>query len=150
MVYLNLFWNTFRYTLCLTKYRAMKAYWGSGGIAPCILHLGTRWRWVVSFTPRPLYPQGKNPLYPLDKTLGEPKNSSGHGGEEKSSQPLPEIEPWNPNHPASSLVAILTDRPCHKLSPVEISINDLRTGLLISMSRSEVISYHEIFQPEFL
>jgi hypothetical protein len=29
----------------------MKAYWGSGGIAPRILDLGTRWRWVVSFTP---------------------------------------------------------------------------------------------------
>jgi hypothetical protein len=36
----------------------MKAYWGSGGIVPCILDLGTRWRWVVSFTHRPLYPQG--------------------------------------------------------------------------------------------
>jgi hypothetical protein len=32
---------------------------GSRGIAPRILGLGTRWRLVVSFTPRPLYPQGK-------------------------------------------------------------------------------------------
>jgi hypothetical protein len=39
----------------------MKAYWGSGGVAPRILDLGTRWRWVVSFTPQPLYPQGKSP-----------------------------------------------------------------------------------------
>jgi hypothetical protein len=38
----------------------MKAYWGSGGIAPRILELSTIWRWVVSFTPRPLYPQGKS------------------------------------------------------------------------------------------
>jgi len=30
----------------------MKAYWGSGGTAPCIPDLGTRCRWVVSFTPR--------------------------------------------------------------------------------------------------
>jgi hypothetical protein len=29
----------------------MKAYWGSGGIAPHILNLSTKWRWVVSFTP---------------------------------------------------------------------------------------------------
>jgi hypothetical protein len=36
-------------------------YWGSGGIAPRILDLGNRWRWVVSFTPRPLYLQGKSP-----------------------------------------------------------------------------------------
>jgi hypothetical protein len=31
-------------SLCLSKYRAMKTYWGSGGIAPRILDLGTRWR----------------------------------------------------------------------------------------------------------
>jgi len=30
-------------------------------IAPRILILGTRWRWVVSFTPRPLYPLRKEP-----------------------------------------------------------------------------------------
>jgi hypothetical protein len=28
----------------------MKAYWGSGGIAPRILDLGTRWSCVVRFT----------------------------------------------------------------------------------------------------
>jgi hypothetical protein len=43
----------------------MKTYWRSGGIAPRILDLGTRWRWVVSFTPRLLYPQGKSPWFPL-------------------------------------------------------------------------------------
>jgi hypothetical protein len=32
----------------------MKAYLGSGGIAPHILDLGARWRWVVRFMPRPL------------------------------------------------------------------------------------------------
>jgi hypothetical protein len=31
-------------SLCLTKHHAMKAYWGSGDIAPRILDLGTRWR----------------------------------------------------------------------------------------------------------
>jgi hypothetical protein len=30
-------------TLCLTKHQAMKAYWGSAGIAPRFLDLGTRW-----------------------------------------------------------------------------------------------------------
>jgi hypothetical protein len=38
----------------------MKAYWESGGTAPCILILGTRWRLMVSSTPRPLYVR-KNP-----------------------------------------------------------------------------------------
>jgi len=36
----------------------MKTYWGSGGIAPLILNLGTRWRWEVSLTPWPPYPWG--------------------------------------------------------------------------------------------
>jgi len=31
-------------SLCLTKHHAMKMYWGSGGIAPRILDLGTRWK----------------------------------------------------------------------------------------------------------
>jgi hypothetical protein len=44
--------------LCFTKHQAMKAYWGCRGVA---LDLGTRWRWVVSFTPRSLYPPRKIP-----------------------------------------------------------------------------------------
>jgi len=39
------------------KRHAMKAYWGSGGIAPLILILGTTCRCVVRFMSRPLYPQ---------------------------------------------------------------------------------------------
>jgi hypothetical protein len=70
----------------------MKAYWG-GGIAPRILDLGTIWRWVVSFTPRVLYPQGKSSWYPLDRRLGGPQTRSGRGGEEKNSQTLPALEP---------------------------------------------------------
>jgi hypothetical protein len=38
---------------------------------------------VVSSTPRPLYPQGKSPWYPLDRRLGGPQSRSGRGGEEK-------------------------------------------------------------------
>jgi hypothetical protein len=71
----------------------MKAYWGSGSIAPRILDLGTRWRGVVSFAPRPLYPQGKNPWYPLDRRLGGPQSRFGQGGGEKNSQLLPGLEP---------------------------------------------------------
>jgi hypothetical protein len=67
--------------------------WGNGGIAPCILYLGTRWRWVVGFTPRPLYLQGKNPWYALDRSLGGPQSRSGRGSEEKNSQPYPRLEP---------------------------------------------------------
>jgi hypothetical protein len=71
----------------------MKAYWGSGGIAPRIVDLGTGWSCVVSFAPRPFYPQRKSPWYPLDRRLGGPQSRSGCGGEEKNSQPLPVLEP---------------------------------------------------------
>jgi hypothetical protein len=78
-------------SLCLTKHHAMKTYWGSRGIAPGILDLGTRWRWVVSFAPWPLYPQGKSPSYTLDRRLGGLQSRSGRGGEEKNS-PAPRHE----------------------------------------------------------
>jgi hypothetical protein len=63
----------------------MKAYWRSGGIAPPILDLGTKWRLVVSFTCR------ERARYPLDRRLGGPQSRSGRGGEEKNSQPLETI-----------------------------------------------------------
>jgi hypothetical protein len=75
-------------SLCLTKHHAMKAYWGSEGIAPhTFFDLGTRWRWIVSFTLRLLYPQGKRLWYPLDRRLGGPQSRSGRGGEEKVASP---------------------------------------------------------------
>jgi hypothetical protein len=70
----------------------MKAYWGVEVLFHSFFDLGTRWRWMVSFTPRPLYLQGRSPRYPLDRRLGGPQSRSGHGGEEKNSQPLLELE----------------------------------------------------------
>jgi hypothetical protein len=70
----------------------MKAYW-VGGIAPLILDLGTRWRRVVRFTRRLLYPQAKSLWYSLDRRLGGLQSRSGRGGEEKNSQLLPGLEP---------------------------------------------------------
>jgi len=70
---------------------------GSRGIAPRILDLGTRWIWVVSFTSRPLYPQGKSPRYPLDRRLGGPPEPFWtRGGEEKNSLPRRESNPRTP------------------------------------------------------
>jgi hypothetical protein len=62
----------------------MKAYLGNGSTATRILDLGTRWRWVVSFAPQPLYPQGQSPRYPLNRRLGRLPSRSGRGGEEKN------------------------------------------------------------------
>jgi hypothetical protein len=72
-----------------------ESVWRSGCIGPHFLHLGTSWRWVVSFTPLPLYPQGKSPQYLLDRRLGGPQSRSGWRGEEKildhsgTSSPIP-------------------------------------------------------------
>jgi hypothetical protein len=42
-----------------------------------ILDLGTRWRWVVNFTPRPLYLRENRPRYSLDRRIGGPQSRSG-------------------------------------------------------------------------
>jgi len=47
----------------------MKAYWGSGGIAPNVLDLGTRWGELSASRPAAL-PPGKEPL---DRRLGGPQ-----------------------------------------------------------------------------
>jgi hypothetical protein len=63
-------------SLCLTNSALCpEDVWESGCIDPGILDLGTRWRWLVSFLPRPLYPRGKSPRYQLDRRLGGPKSS---------------------------------------------------------------------------
>jgi hypothetical protein len=45
------------------------------------------WRWVVSFTPRPLYPRVKSPQYTLDRRLGGHQNLSERHGEKKNLAP---------------------------------------------------------------
>jgi len=38
----------------------MKTYGGSRGIVPLILNVGTKWRWVFSFTSQLLYPHERS------------------------------------------------------------------------------------------
>jgi hypothetical protein len=89
-------------SLCflLTEHHAMKAYWGSGGISPRILDLSTRWRRVVSFVLRPLYPQGKNPLSPTHLIGGWVGPTAGLDAvvKRKFSSPYPRTR--TPDHPA--------------------------------------------------
>jgi len=56
---------------------AMKAYNGSRGIAPFLLNPGCTWRWVVSFTLRPLYPRGIIPRGAFSRRLLGPHSRSG-------------------------------------------------------------------------
>jgi hypothetical protein len=79
-------------SLCLTNWNPWS--WrcmGSECIDPHILDLGTSWRWVVSFTPRPLYPWGIRHRYSLDRRLRGPWNQSGRRMEENF-LPLPGLE----------------------------------------------------------
>jgi hypothetical protein len=87
-----------------------------GKVVPVFNELSTPWRrmrewlyrstfsWprhyleVVSFTPRPLYPRGKSPRYPLDRRLGGSQNQSGRRGEETILDPTMS----SLSHPASS------------------------------------------------
>jgi hypothetical protein len=74
-------------------------------MAPCILDLGIRWRWVVSFMRRPLYPQGKSPCYPLDRRLGGHQSRSWRGGVQIPSprrESNPRTRIVQPSYPGSS------------------------------------------------
>jgi hypothetical protein len=77
-----------RFEVQLTRFLRPLAGWGSGCIDPHFLDLGASWRWVVSFTPQPLYPWGKSPRYPLDRLDG-PQSRSGRCGDEKHLLPFP-------------------------------------------------------------
>jgi hypothetical protein len=68
----------------------MKMYLASWGITPHILNLGTRWKWMVSFTPRPSYPRRWISWYPVDRRLGATQSRPGRGGEEKNLCPCRE------------------------------------------------------------
>jgi hypothetical protein len=52
-----------------------------------ILDFDTRWRWVASFPPRPLYSRGKSPRYHLDRRLDGPQSRSERCGVEKHHLP---------------------------------------------------------------
>lgn len=63
----------------------------SGGIAQHNINIGTRPRSVVSFTPRPRYPEERRPV-PIGQQAGGPQGKSGRGGKGKNPA-LPEIDP---------------------------------------------------------
>jgi hypothetical protein len=80
--------------------------WQSGGIAPPIHNLGTRWRWVVSFAPRQLY-LGERALgsHFVVGWMG-PKEGTATVAKRKNLCPCLES---NPGRPTCSLVTIPTE-----------------------------------------
>jgi hypothetical protein len=74
--------------LSITQWRHM----GESRYTSTILGLDTRWRWVVSFKPRPLYPWGKSSRYPSDRRLDGPQSRFGCREVEKNLLPVPWIK----------------------------------------------------------
>jgi hypothetical protein len=70
----------------------MMAKRGSRGIAPPILNLGTRQRWVINFLSHLLYPKEET-QHLLNRWLGGSDNHSGHFGEEEHLLPYWDLNP---------------------------------------------------------
>jgi hypothetical protein len=78
----------------------MKTYRGSGGMAPRFLDLGTRWRWVVNFTLRPLYSWEETPIPIGQKAVWAPEPVWTQQWRRQKKKKIPflpvsGIEPWS-------------------------------------------------------
>jgi len=56
--------------------------YGTGGIDP-VMNIGLSWVWLVSFMHQPLYPQGKDCVYPLNRRFDGPQGCFGRGKRQK-------------------------------------------------------------------
>jgi hypothetical protein len=104
-IYLNCFWSRDCLVLIETYKSSESESWQKRWkYISTILDLGTRWRQVVSFMPRPLYPWGNCHQCPLDRRLDRPQSQSWCYGEEKhfasagnqalASQPISPLLYW--------------------------------------------------------
>jgi hypothetical protein len=95
-------------SLFLMKLHDMKAYWGVELYLHAFFDLGIRWRWVVSFKPRPLYSRGKSSRYPLYRSFGGPQIRFGRCDKGRKSYHYPHRE-FNRGHASRSLFTIPTE-----------------------------------------
>jgi hypothetical protein len=82
----------------------MKAYGVVNVLIHIFLDLGISWRWMISFTPLPLYLRGKSSQYTLGRRLGGPQSRSGRPGEEKI------LDPTGTRTPTPSVVQLVASR----------------------------------------
>jgi hypothetical protein len=68
---------------------------GTGGLAPIIPNLGTRWRWALSFTPWSLDGRENSSVFPPIARLRGPPSRSGRFGKEKNLLRWPKISNHN-------------------------------------------------------
>jgi hypothetical protein len=77
---------------------------------PRILNLGSKWWWLISFAPRPLYYQESRLWFPSYKCAESAQGRSGRYGEENDHLSLQGIEPKFFGFSAQILIAIPTER----------------------------------------
>jgi hypothetical protein len=134
--------------------------WDSDSIDPCILYLGTTWRWV-SFTPRSLYPHGRSPWCPLDRRLDGSQSQYRRHGEGSETLPLPVLQPVA-SHCPGSLLIVLTDKlnkcrchstytSCEDKFPTGFSSNILHSPVyfLIQIRSTEINNKLKVLIQEF-
>jgi hypothetical protein len=113
---------------------AMKIYLKGGRgcicIAPLFLNFGARWRWMVSFMPWPLYPQG-NCLW-LNRRFGGRQSWSGHLEEKRTALSLPGVKPQ-----------FLCFRDC-KLATVPATMSQLPLEIHVAPLCCKIFGYHYI------
>jgi hypothetical protein len=103
-----------------------------------VLDFGTRWRWVISFTPHPLYPRGRSLPYPLDMKLGGPQSRRyGRCWEAKISCPCRKSNPYLP----SCIPSTVTH--CHSVHNCMTVSN--KTERMWKWSWPDIKSYDGIF-----
>jgi hypothetical protein len=105
---------------------------------PNFLYLGSSRRWVVSFMPLPLYPQGKSSRYPLDRRLGGPQSRCGRHGETKIFAP-PGLKPRSLGRPARSQSLYRLRYHSYKKNVVTLNNYDFPTRL--GSTKSAVLVY---------
>jgi hypothetical protein len=94
----------------------------TGGTAALTLNPGTRRRWVVSFTSRPLYPRGKRSRFPLNTRLSRHLCRSERFGRRK----IPCLRQES-SHDSSAIQLSLVSSPDSANSYCEIRVFKMRS-----------------------
>ena len=109
-------WHIHSLHLHVKSVHAMKASMGTKVTVPHVLNLGTRWRWVINFTFRPLYPR-KRRAGPIHYEVGWAPETVWTCLRRKNLLPLEGFEPGTHhlsllsglrNYPSGRGAAILT------------------------------------------
>jgi hypothetical protein len=83
----------------------------------------TRWRWVISFMPLPLYSRGKSPWYPSERRLGGSRMRSGRYEEEEILEPTGTRGSNSDTSAVQRVASLCTDSATPALAMLESSIN---------------------------